>query len=147
MDTGGYLMETILGIVCLLIGIAGVIMQGISVINWPLAQKLHFQETDTNPLYSRLEKHTAMWDMFVLWTNVAVGILLLMKHPWWPIFGLVAGGVHIDTAGREVAKLLGLRREGVKGLSDKEWQATVGMFGIMAVVGLWTILVSAFALG
>ncbi len=126
-------MLTVLAIACLLFGGAGVLMQAISIANWPLAQELGFQEPqdETDTLYRRLELNTAIWDMAVLWTLPAAGALMLAEISWWPYLALVAAGAHIDTAGRELAKTWGLRAEGVRTGGEAAGRVALIAFGIM----------------
>jgi hypothetical protein len=91
----------------------------------------------------RLELNTARWDLVVLWTLPVTGILMLLNHAWWPYLALVNGGVYVDTAGRETAKVLGLSEHGVRTGSGKETRLYFSLIGAMALIGLWCI---AFAL-
>jgi hypothetical protein len=132
---------TVTGIACVFFGLVGFVGQFVSTVDFSLAQGLGLQEKDdgTEPLYRRLERSTARWDLFVLWTLPAAGVLMLVGHPWWPYLALVAGGVHVDTAGREAAKALGLRRHGVKTGSEKEMRLYFSFLGLMALIGGWCI--------
>jgi len=85
----------------------------------------------------RLERHTAIWDMAVLWMMPLAGLLMLLEHPWWPAVGLIAGGAHFDVGGREIAKLLGLRREGFRVGSEKEARNGLVALALISLVGLW----------
>ena len=108
-------MMTATGLAWVVFGLIAVIGQSISTFNFSLAQKLGLQEKNdaTEPLFRQLELNTAKWDLCVHWTLPATGVLMLDGHPWWPCLALVAGGVLVDTAGRETAKVLGLRKDGV----------------------------------
>ena len=68
--------------------------QLISIINFPLAQRLDLQEKADNadPLASQLELMTARWDVAWLWIPPFAGILKLLDHPLWPAACLIAGG-------------------------------------------------------
>ena len=130
------------GIVFVLFGLVGVVGQLISTVNFELAQKLGLQEKDaeTEPLFRRLELNTARWDLFVIWTLPLAGVLMLIDHSGWPYLSLVAGGVHVDTAGREAAKLLGLKAQGIRIGADKEVRLALFFFGVMAAIGVWAIV-------
>ena len=132
---------TATGIVCVIFGLVCVIGQLISVINFDLAQRLGLQERNdaTEPLYRQLELNTARWDLVVLWTLPAAGALMLVDHAWWPYLALIAGGVHVDTAGRETAKVLGLSGHGVKTGSLKETRLFFGFLGTMFLIGVWCV--------
>ena len=132
---------TVTGVFCVLFGLVCVIGQLISTVDFGLAQKLGLQEGNeaTEPLYRRLELNTARWDLVVLWTLPCAGALMLAGHEWWPFLALVAGGVHVDTAGRETAKVLGLAKEGVKTGTRTETRLFFSFLGAMLLIGLWCV--------
>ena len=134
-------MMTAAGIVWVVFGLMVVIAQLVSTMDFGLAQRLGLQEKDANtePLYRGLELTTARWDLVVLWTLPVAGALMLADHEWWPRLALVAGGVCVDTAGREVAKVLGLRNHGVKTGSVAEARFLFLFFFIMSLIGVWCI--------
>jgi hypothetical protein len=136
------------GIVCVLFGLICIVGQLISVINFGLAQKIGLQEKDdaTDPLYRQLELNTARWDLVVLWTLPAAGVLMLVDHAWWPYLALVAGGVCVDTGGRETAKVLGLGKQGVKTGSRKETRLFFTFLGAMLLIGVWCIAIGLASL-
>ena len=137
------------GVTCLLIGTIVMVGQAISAINFTFAQKLGLQEEDahTEALFRRLELNTARWDLVVLWTLPLAGILMLLGHTWWPTVSLVAGGVHVDAAGREIAKLLGLRAQAIATGGPREQRAAHGFLALIGVVGVWLIVLGALHLG
>ena len=122
----------------LIVGAIGLIGQLVSAVDFRLAQRLGLQEKDegTDPLYRRLELHAARWDVIVLWTLPVAGILMLLDHRWWPSAGLLAGGINLDAGGREVAKILGLRAEGVRVGTRREARAGLVAITILALLGL-----------
>ena len=139
-------MKTVLGVVCVLFGGFGWLGQTISWINFPLAQKLGLQEKSagTDPLFRLAELNAARWDSCVLWSLIGAGVLMLIDNPWWPHVSLVAGGVYLDTAGREAAKYMSLRNGGVRVGDSKEVKTALFFYGLLAVIALWVIV---FALG
>ena len=108
-------MRIVLGIVCVLLGGWAWIGQIITIISYPLAGKLRLQEPveTIDPICQRAEINTAKWDLFVLWTLLATGILMLANHSWWPYLALISAGVYLDT-GREIAKYKTLKAEGIR---------------------------------
>ena len=134
-------MTTVVAILCLATGILG-LGQIVSVANLGLAQRLGLQEKPehTDPLFTRLEVWTARWDLVVLWTLPVAGILILADHSWWPFVAMIGGGVFVDTGGREWAKYLGLRQEGVRTGSPSEQRALVIAYVAMIVVGALAIV-------
>ena len=136
------------GIACLLVGLVCVVGQTVSAVNFPLAQRLGLQESaeDTEPLFGQLELNTARWDLVVLWTLPAVGVLMLLGHRLWPHLALVAGGIYLDTGGREIAKLLALRAHSVRIGTRAEFQKMIGFLTVLSVTGAWAIAMAAMAL-
>ncbi len=134
-------MMTVSGLICLVFGLIVMIGQLISTLSFEFAQQLGLQEKDdeTEPLFRQLELNTARWDLFVLWTTPAAGILILANHPWWPYLALVAGAIYVDTAGREMAKVLGLSKQGVKTGSRNESRLYFFLLALMFLLGVWCI--------
>lgn len=134
------------GAASLLVGLIGLGGQAISVANWPLAQKLGLQESteDTEPLFRRLERNTALWDLVSWWTLPAAGALMLVGNAWWPLLAVFAGGIYFDTAGREIAKLGALEREGVQTGTQKDRRVRLCFFVVTAVVGMWVAALGAY---
>ncbi|MBP7828631.1 MAG: hypothetical protein KA248_01800 [Kiritimatiellae bacterium] len=135
-------MKTALAIVCILFGALGWIGQVISGMNYGLAQRLGLQEKSegTDPLFRTAERNAARWDGLVLWTLILAGVLMLFNSPWWPPAALVAGGIYLDTAGREVAKLTSLKRHGVRVGSPANQRTQRFFFTLMAAVALGVLV-------
>ena len=141
-------MRIVLGIICVLFGGFGWGGQVLSAINYPLAQRLGLQEKSegTDPLYRRAETNTARWDSFVLWTLLASGVLMLTNNYWWSYLSLIAGGIYLDGAGREVAKLLSLSKEGIKIGTSKDLKVAAVFFPTMFIIAIWAIAYSLWFL-
>lgn len=141
-------MRIVLGIICVLFGGIGWLAQVISGINYPLAQRLGLQEKSegTDPLFRRAESNTARWDSLVLWTLLAAGILMLTNNYWWPYLSLVAGGIYLDGAGREVAKYISLRKCSIRIGTPKDLRIAAVFFITMVIIALWAIIYSIWFL-
>ena len=141
-------MRIALGIICVLFGGIGWIGQLISGINYPLAQKLGLQEKSegTDDLFRQAESNTARWDVLVLWTLPASGILMLTNNVWWPYLSLVAGGIYLDGAGREVAKYISLRKCNIRIGTPKDLGIAAAFFITMAIIALCVIIYSIWFL-
>lgn len=111
--------------------------QLISAVDFGLAQRLDLQEKPdaADPLYSRLELWTAGWDLLWLWTLPAAGILMVLDHAWWPYAAMIGGGAFVDTGGREAAKVLGVREQGIRTGSAAEHRLGMIVFVSLLVVG------------
>ena len=136
-------LQTIVGLAWAIVGILLYVGQLISIVNFPLAQRLGLQEKPGNadPLASRLELMTARWDLAWLWVPPVAGILMLMGHRWWPAACLIAGGAYVDTGGREWAKVLGLRAHGVPIGSARERAVIYAAYAYLILGGLAGIVI------
>ncbi|MFZ5865433.1 MAG: hypothetical protein ACOYXY_06110 [Thermodesulfobacteriota bacterium] len=142
-------MRIVLGLFFVCFGLFGWVGQLISGFNYSLAQRLSLQEKSegTDPLFRLAELNAARWDACVLWTLPLAGVLMLLNHPWWPYVALVAGGIHLDAGGRELAKSLSLRKGGVKIGSPKDWTIAKAFLSLLVLIGLVTIAYALWALG
>ena len=129
-------MRTLVGILCSALWLL-YIGQIISVVNFGLAQKLGLQESPDNadPVFSHLELWAARWDLWWLWTLPTAGILMLINHPWWPYAAMIGGATYVDTGGRETAKVLGLRQQGVRTGSPREHRLVISTFALFLGIG------------
>jgi len=120
--------------------------QTISSINFSLAQKLGMQEDpdEADPLLQRAEKYTAYWDLVTLGWLPFSGILMVINSSAWPLFALFGGAIYLDTAGREAAKILSFKHEGVRIGSPKQQSFFFATYVVMAVLA---IVVIAYAFG
>ena len=136
------------GVIALVLGLVGFGGQLISTLDWSFAQKLGLQEDDAHvdPLFQRLERNTALWDVAIWWTLPLAGLVMLLDHPWWPMAAIFAGGVYADTAGRELAKLRGLDREDIRTGTAGDSRTRLVFFMVTGGVGLWVALYAALHL-
>ena len=100
------------------------------------AQCLGLQEKPehADPLFSELEVWAARWGLLWFWTLPVSGMLMLIGHPLWSYAAMIGGGVAVDTGGREAAKVLGLRRWGVRTGSAGDYWLAMGTLGLPAGV-------------
>ena len=132
-------MQTALGIIGVVVGVAGLVGQAFSALSPKLAPQQLAQNELSGPdrLYRRLERNSALWDLFVIWTLPVAGVLMLLDHSWWPFVALVAGGACAASGGREFAKMLSFRNEGVRIGGEGEIRLAftfLGLWGIVAVI-------------
>lgn len=141
-------MRYLVAAVCVLFGLVGWGGQALSAFNFRLAQKLGFQEKeeDTDELYRNAELNCSRWDALVLWTMIATGVLMVFRSPAWPYVALFAAGIHLDTAGRESAKTLALRRSGVRTGAEGDRNKALVLFGVMTVIALGLIGAAGYAI-
>jgi len=118
--------------------------QVISSVNFKLAQRLGIQEKPevTDPLLQRSEQYTAYWDLVTLWWLPLAGVLMIINHEWWPIMSLIGGAIYLDTSGREAAKSISFRHEGIKIGTDKQQRLFFASYIVMAVIAIILIVYS-----
>lgn len=135
------MLHTVVGLLWVTVGLMLFVGQVNSVVSFPLAQRLGLQEDPktADPLSSRLELMTARWDIALLWLPPIAGLLILLDHPWWPAVSLIAGGIYVDTGGREWAKVQGLKTQGVPAGSAKEQMIMKVTYGFFIVTGIAAI--------
>jgi hypothetical protein len=146
MSALGEIVQQILGWV--LIIFPGILFVGqiISSVNFSLAQKLGLQEDpdEADPLLQRAEKYTAYWDLVTLGWLPFSGVLMVISYSVWPIVALFGGAIYLDAAGREVAKILSFKHEGVRIGSAKQQCFFFSTYVVMAVLA---IVVITYAFG
>ena len=120
--------------------------QLISSVNFSLAQKLGLQEDpdEADPLLQRAEKYTAYWDLITLGWLPLSGVLMVISSSAWPLVALFGAAIYLDTAGREAAKILSFKHEGVRIGSARQQRF---FFTTYVVMALLAIVVIAYALG
>jgi len=141
-------MQIILGWILVIFGGGLYLAQVISSTNFPLAQRLGIQEKpDTSDaLLQRSERYTAYWDLLtLLWFPVA-GVLMISDQYWWPVMSLIGGAIYLDTAGREAAKNLSFRHEGIKVGTDKEQRVFFASYIVMAIIAVFVIVFTIYTL-
>jgi len=137
-------MQIIIGWVILVFPGLLLLVQIISSINFRLAQRLGLQEDpkQTDPLLQRAEQYIAYWDLITLvWMPIA-GVLMIVNHSMWPIIALIAGAIYFDTAGREAAKILSFKHEGLKIGPTKQQHLFFATYIVMAILGVITVIYS-----
>ena len=138
-------MQTALGIIGVVVGVAGLAGQSLAALRPRLApQQLARNELSVpDRLYRQLERNSALWDLFVIWTLPVAGVLMVFDHSWWPSVALVAGGACAASGGREFAKMLSFRNEGVRIGGEGEIRLAFTFLGLWGVVA---VIVGAFGL-
>ena len=142
------IVQTTIGWVLLLFGGTLYVAQMISSFNFSLAQRLGIQEKAeyTDLLLQRSERYTAYWDLVTLvWLPLA-GILMIINHEWWPIMSLLAGAIYLDASGREAAKNLSFKHEGIRVGGDKVQRVFFMFYIAMAVIAIVVISYSVIQL-
>ena len=130
----------------LLIILPGILYVGqfISSINFPLAQKLGLQEdpNEADLLLQRAERYTAYWDLITLGWLPLAGVLMVINNSAWPLFALFGGAIYLDAAGREAAKILSFKHEGVRIGPPKQHRFFFAAYLIMLVLAVVVLVYS-----
>ena len=143
-------MQTIIGWGLLVLGGALYLVQIISSIDFKLAQRLGVQEKPeaTDPILQRAERYTAYWDLITLGWLPLAGVFMIIDHQWWPIVSLIGGAIYLDASGREAAKYLSFRHEGMSLGTERQQRIFFATYIVMAVIAIFLITysVSTFSL-
>ena len=135
-------MDVFLG--WILIIFPGILFTGqlISSISFPLAQKIGFQENPehTDSLLQTAEQYAAYWDLITLIWMPLSGVLMVIGNPYWPVVSLIAGAIYFDTSGREAAKILSFKHEGIRVGSSTQHKFFFSIYFMMAILGVIVIL-------
>lgn len=120
------------------------IAQLISSINFGLAQKLGLQEKPetSDTILQRAERYAAYWDLITLVWLPLSGILMIYNHSLWPYFSLIGSAIYFDASGREAAKNLSFKHEGINTGTEKEQKLFFATYIIMAIVAVVVIIYS-----
>jgi hypothetical protein len=131
-------VQEVIGWALLIFGGALYLAQVISSINFKLAQRLGIQEKPefTDKILQRSERYIAYWDLVTLGWLPLAGVLIIINHEWWPIMSLVGGAIYLDASGREAAKNITFRHEGIKVGADKQQKVFFASYIVMAIVGI-----------
>lgn len=138
---GGVILQFVIGWSLLFIGGALYLAQIISSVDFKLAQKLGIQENpkETDPILQRSERYTAYWDLVTLGWLPLAGILMITDHGWWPVVSLIGGSIYLDAAGREAAKNVCFRHEGMKTGTNQQQRIFFASYIVMALIAAITI--------
>jgi len=137
-------MQQILGWILIIFPGILLVTQLISSVNFTLAQKLGLQEKpeETDTLLQRAEKYTAYWDLVtLLWLPVA-GALMVLNISVWPIVAFFGATIYLDAAGREAAKILSFKHEGVRIGPPVQQRLFFITYIVMAILGIIVIAYS-----
>ena len=61
---------------------------------------------------------------------------MIVNHNYWSIVGLIGGAIYLDTSGREAAKIICFRKEGVRLGTKQQQKVFFGSYIVMAFMGL-----------
>lgn len=131
-------MQLALGWAYLILGGLLYVAQVISSVDFRLAQQLGIQESpeETDSILQTAERYTALWDLVTLGWLPLAGLLMILDSPCWPLAGLVGGAIYLDTSGREAAKIISFRKEGVRLGPEKQQKVFFASYIVMAFMGL-----------
>ena len=132
-------------------GVILIIISGISYVGqvistfWPDTAArwgLTESEADVDPAFYADMRGEAYWDTAVLWTLPAAGLLLVLNHPAWMIFGLVGGGIYLYFAGRGIIVRLILQRHSVRIGSPETLKVAYLFLALWGLSAVFTIVLA-----
>ena len=62
--------------------------------------------------------------------------MMILDIALWPVVALAGGAIYLDAAGREAAKFLSLRKEGLRLGTAKQQRVFFASYIVMALIGL-----------
>jgi len=141
-------MNLLWGAILTTFSLIGWLGQTITVLFPALAEKLELteRESDVDSTFYADVRGEALWDMLILWTLPAAGILLLLDNPLWAYFGLVGGGMYLYYAGRGIIVRFTMTRRGICIGSPKALKVIFGFLILSGIVAVITIFMAAAAL-
>jgi len=122
--------------------------QIVSSINFAFAQKLGLQESSehSDEILRRAEKYAAYWDLVTLGWLPLSGILMVIDNPAWPVVAFFGSAIYFDTSGREAAKNLCFKHEGIKIGAPKQQRLFFSTYIVMALLSVVVLAYSFKAL-
>lgn len=118
--------------------------QIISSIDFSFAQKIGLQESpdEADPLLQRAERYSAYWDLVTLGWLPLSGVLMVFNHSAWPLVAFFGGAIYLDSAGREAAKILSFKHEGIRIGAPKQHRFFFATYIFMALLAVAIIFYS-----
>lgn len=125
------------------------IAQIISSVDFSFAQKIGLQEHpyEADPLLQRAERYTAYWDLVTLGWLPLSGVLMVINISAWPLVAFFGGAVYLDAAGREAAKILSFKHEGIRIGSARQHRLFFSTYIIMALLATAAVFYALGAIG
>jgi hypothetical protein len=71
---------------------------------------------------------------------------MIYDNHWWPIASLFGGAIYLDAAGREAAKSISFKREGVRIGAETQTKLFFSSYIVMGIIGILLVSYSAFDL-
>ena len=138
-------MQTIIGIVVIVVGLIAWVGQSLSLLVPTIAIKLGLCEPEEEmdqSLYIIETKAQGLSDMLLGWTLPLSGILMIFDHKLWPILALIGGGTYIYFSAVIMLSRIFLKKRGKKvGRQSSENSAYV--FGSIWILSAITMIVLA----
>lgn len=141
-------MQIYIGWILLILGGFLFLAQVISSVNFGFAQRLGIQEAPeaSDTLLQTAERYAAYWDLVTLGWLPLAGILMIYDHAWWQIVALIGGAIYYDASGREAAKNISFKKEGIRLGTEKQQKMFFCSYILMAIIGVALIGYSAWEL-
>lgn len=136
-------MNTIIGVVVILVGLIVYVGQSLSFFAPEIAAKLGLCEPESEldeSLYIIETKANGLSDMLLAWIFPLSGVLLILDHNTWPYFALVGSGIYIYFALLATFSRIFLKRRGKKVGSSSSERVVYIFSGIWIVTSITMIV-------
>ncbi|MBI9044631.1 MAG: hypothetical protein JEZ06_09110 [Anaerolineaceae bacterium] len=100
-------------------------------------------QADVHAVFYADVRGEALWDTGILWILPAAGILLVLNHPFWPIPGLIGGGIYVYFAGRGIVTRREMQMQVIR-IGTKENLRMIYLF--LAIWGLSALITVVMAI-
>ena len=138
-------METVISVIVILVGIICWVGQTLSFVAPEIAVKLSLCEPEKEmdqTLYIIETKAHGLTDMLLSWILPISGLLMILKHPLWPIFSLVGGGIYINFSSVFILHRVFLKRQNIK-IGRPESEKVAYIFGAVWIISSIIMIVMA----
>ncbi len=103
-------------------------------------------ESDVDPIFWLDARGEALWDLSILWTMPAAGVMLIAGVDRWPYLGLIGGGSYLYFAGRGIVVRSVMRRHDVRIGKPDTIRIGLAALAVWGTIALVTIAASIVAL-
>ena len=138
-------MNTVIGIVVIVVGLICWIGQTLALLAPHIAVKLGLCEPEEemdHTLYTIETKAHGLTDLLLTWTLPVAGLLIILDHSFWPILALIGGGIYLYFPGIISFHRVFLKKHGIKMGSPSAIKATY-VFSIIWVLSALTMIILA----
>ncbi len=135
-------METIIGIVVIVVGLICWLGQSLSFLAPQIAIRIGLCEPENEmdqTLYIIETKAHGLNDMILTWTLPLSGLLMIVDHRYWPVFALVGSGIYLNFSGIIILHRIFLKNRG-KRVGSPSSEKVAYFFGSIWILSAVTMI-------